>query len=171
MTPNLDPFALAAELSDRLLIDGQLVPALAGRRFPVVNPATGEIVAQAAEADAADVDRAVTAAAAAQKSWRKLHPRERGRLVAECGRLLALHAEEIARLVALETGKALRTESRVEAGVLADVFVFFGGLGGLTVIRPERLTRRILAEMPAYADLVMALDAQRRPQAIRFRAP
>lgn len=35
----------------------------------------------------------------------------------------------------------------------------------------ERLTRRILAEMPAYADLVMALDAQRRPQAIRLRAP
>ncbi len=33
-------------------------------------------------------------------------------------------------LVALETGKALRTESRVEAGVLADVFTFFGGLGG-----------------------------------------
>ena len=43
--------------------------------------------------------------------------------------MLAEHAEELARLIALETGKALRTESRVEAGVVADVFNFFGGLG------------------------------------------
>jgi aldehyde dehydrogenase (NAD+) len=38
--------------------------------------------------------------------------------------------EELARLVALETGKALRTESRVEANNVADIFEFFGGLGG-----------------------------------------
>ena len=43
--------------------------------------------------------------------------------------ILAEHAEELARLIALETGKALRTESRVEASVLADAFTFFGGLG------------------------------------------
>jgi acyl-CoA reductase-like NAD-dependent aldehyde dehydrogenase len=130
MTLNLDPFALAAELSDKLLIDGKLVPALNGRTFDVVNPATGARIATAAEADAEDVDRAVAAAVKAQKAWKKLHPRERGRLVAECGRRLAQHAEEIARLIALETGKALRTDSRVETGVLADVFEFFGGLGG-----------------------------------------
>jgi acyl-CoA reductase-like NAD-dependent aldehyde dehydrogenase len=55
--------------------------------------------------------------------------RERGKSVAECGRILNNHVEELGRLVALETGKALRTESRIEASVLADVFVFFGGLG------------------------------------------
>ena len=47
----------------------------------------------------------------------------------ECGRLLNEHVEEIARLITLETGKAIRTESRVEAGVFADVLVFYGGLG------------------------------------------
>ncbi len=129
-SPNPDPFALARELSGKLLIDGALVPAGSGRTFDVVNPATRERIGLAADADAADVDRAVLAAAKAQKEWKKIHPRERGRLVAECGRRLGEHLEAIARLVSLETGKALRTESRVEAGVLADVFTFFGGLGG-----------------------------------------
>ncbi len=130
LTPNLDPFALAGELSNKLLIDGQLKAAVSGRSFGVVNPATAQTIAEAAEADAEDVDIAVKAASRAQKEWKKVHPRERGRLVGECGRLLNEHIEELARLVALETGKALRTESRVEAGVLADIFVFFGGLGG-----------------------------------------
>jgi acyl-CoA reductase-like NAD-dependent aldehyde dehydrogenase len=128
--PNLNPFALAKELSNTLLIDGKFVPAKSGKVFGIVNPATGETIAEAADAGAADVDIAVQAARSAQKDWKKLHPRERGRLVGECGRALAAHAEEIARLVTLETGKALRTESRVEAGVLSDVFTFFGGLGG-----------------------------------------
>jgi aldehyde dehydrogenase (NAD+) len=130
LQPNLNPFALAKELSNTLLIDGKFQAALSGKVFGIVNPATGETIAEAADAGAADVDLAVVAARRAQKEWRKVHPRERGRLVGECGRLLASHAEEIARLVSLETGKALRTESRVEAGVLADVFTFFGGLGG-----------------------------------------
>ncbi len=130
LTPVLAPHALAKNLSNALLIDGVLCPAAGGRTFPIVNPATGVEIAQAADGDATDVDRAVKAAVTAQKAWAKIHPRERGRLVAECGRKLNEHSEEIARLVALETGKALRTESRVEAGVLADAFTFFGGLGG-----------------------------------------
>jgi aldehyde dehydrogenase (NAD+) len=145
LTANLDPHALARELSGKLLIGGAMVPAANGRTFPNVNPATGEVIGQAAEGTAADVDAAVAAAAKAQRVWTKLPARERGRLVMECGRLLNDHIEELGRLVALETGKALRTESRVEAGVLSDVFVFFGGLGselkGETVpFKPEMLT-------------------------------
>lgn len=125
----VDPKVLAKELSGVLLIDGKLVPAASGAVFDVVNPATGEVIAHAAAADAGDVNRAVEAAARAQKSWGKVLGRERGRLVQEGGRLLIEHQEELAKLVALETGKALRTESRVEASVFADVFTFFGGLG------------------------------------------
>src|SRR5271168_4839054 len=110
--PTLDPFALARELSNTLLIDGKCQPAQSGKVFAIVNPATGATIAEAAQAGAGDVDLAVTAASRAQKHWRTLHPRERGRLVGECGRLLAAHSEEIARLLALESGKALRTESR-----------------------------------------------------------
>ncbi len=127
--PTLDERALARSLSGVHLIDGALVPALSGRTFPVVNPATGEEVATAAEGDAADVDRAVAAAAVAQKAWAKVPARKRGELVGACARALLDHVEELGRLIALETGKALRTESRVEAQVLADIFAFYGGLG------------------------------------------
>ncbi|CAL8981392.1 NAD/NADP-dependent betaine aldehyde dehydrogenase [Rhodoplanes serenus] len=127
--PVTDPHALAAALSGRMLIDGALVPAVSGRTYAVINPATGQTIATAPFGEAADVEAAVASAAAAQKAWAKLPARRRGALVAECGRLLAGRVEELGRLVALETGKALRTESRGEASVLADVFTFFGGLG------------------------------------------
>jgi aldehyde dehydrogenase (NAD+) len=129
LEPMLDPRALARQLANKLLIDGAMVPAVTGKTFAVVNPATQEHVAEAAEGAAADVDVAVKAAARAQKGWAKLAARERGRLVQECGRVLGEHVEELARLITLETGKAIRTESRVEAGVFADVLVFYGGLG------------------------------------------
>jgi aldehyde dehydrogenase (NAD+) len=148
LQPNLDPHALARALSNKLLIDGALRPAVSGRSFAVINPATGATIAEAAEGEAADVDLAVAAAKKAQKAWAKVAARERGRLVGECGRLLNQHSEELGRLIALETGKALRTESRVEASVVADIFTFYGGLGselkGETVpFRPDMLTLTI----------------------------
>jgi acyl-CoA reductase-like NAD-dependent aldehyde dehydrogenase len=144
-TPQTDPFALAQALSGHHLIDGAFVAAASGRTFDVVNPATGAVIGRAAEGDASDVDRAVQAAARAQTEWKRVPARQRGKLVAECGARLAQHADELGRLIALETGKALRTESRVEAGVLADMFVFFGGLGselkGETVpFNPDMMT-------------------------------
>ncbi|MEQ8285369.1 aldehyde dehydrogenase family protein [Thalassospira sp.] len=126
--PILDPTTLAAELSGFHLINGKLVAPKNGKTFDVLNPATGKVIGQAADGDAEDVGIAVAAAKAAQKDWAERPARERGKLVAECGRVLTAHTEELGRLVALESGKALRTESRVEASVLADMFVFFGGL-------------------------------------------
>jgi aldehyde dehydrogenase (NAD+) len=148
LQPMPDPHALARELSNKLMIDGTLRPSLSGRSFAVINPATGAVIAEAAEGAAEDVDLAVSAAKAAQKAWAKTAARERGRLVGECGRLLAAHSEELGRLIALETGKALRTESRVEASVVADIFTYYGGLGselkGETVpFRPDMLTLTI----------------------------
>ncbi len=128
--PSADPFALAKALSGMHFIGGRYVPALSGKTFPVVNPATGIQVAEAAEGDADDVDAAVQDAARAQKAWAKVPARKRGALVYQCAALLRAHQDELGRLIALETGKALRTESRVEAGVVADIFEFFGGLGG-----------------------------------------
>lgn len=128
--PTLDERALARALSGHHLIGGALVPARSGRTFAVVNPASGEEVARAAEGDAADVEATVADAARAQKDWARMPARKRGALVASCAALLTAHIEELGRLIALETGKALRTESRVEAGTVADIFAFFGGLGG-----------------------------------------
>ena len=144
-TPLEDPFSLAEALAGHHLIDGQLTRSYSGDSFAVINPATGRTISSAAAGDADDVDRAVASAKTAQRAWAKRSARERGKLVAECGRRLAAHVEELGRLTALETGKALRTESRVEASVLADVFVYYGGiaseLGGETVpFNPDMLT-------------------------------
>ena len=128
--PTLDQQALATALSGLHFIGGRFVPGRAGKTFAVVNPATGREVACAAEGDAADVDAAVADADAAQKLWAKMPSRKRGALVGQCAALLREHVEELARLIALETGKALRTESRVEAQVVADIFEFYAGLGG-----------------------------------------
>src|SRR5690349_11349638 len=96
IAPNLDPMALAKELSGVHFIGGKKVPAAGGKNFDIISPATREKVAQAAFGTAEDVDRAVKNAAEVQKEWAKKTPRERGRLVMECGRLLAEHAEELA---------------------------------------------------------------------------
>ena len=67
---------------------------------------------------------------ARRRPGRALPARKRGALVAQCGAVLRAHTEELARLITLETGKALRTESRIEAQNVADILEFFGGLGG-----------------------------------------
>src|SRR5689334_14547617 len=66
-------------------------------------------------------------------------------MVAQCGRILNDHVEELAKLITLETGKAIHIESRVEAGVFADILAFYGGLGselkGESVpFKPDALT-------------------------------
>jgi acyl-CoA reductase-like NAD-dependent aldehyde dehydrogenase len=129
-SPSLEPHSLAKAISGFHFIGGRYTPSQSGRRFDVVNPATGEAVAQAADGDAADVEAAVTDAARAQKEWARVPARKRGAMVYQAANLIREHVEELARLVALETGKALRTESRVEANNVADIFEFFGGLGG-----------------------------------------
>lgn len=140
-----DPTALARQLSGLNLVDGQLVPAISKRTFPVVNPATGRHIADAADGDSDDVEHAVGVAVRAQAGWARLPARERGRLLAEAARRLTAHTEEVARLVALETGKALRTESRPEISATADALNFFAGLApelkGETVpLKPGALT-------------------------------
>ena len=97
LSPNLDPRALAGLLSGKHLIDGALVPAASGKTFDVKSPATRETVAKAAFGEKADVDVAVAAAKKAQGAWAKRPARERGKLIAECGRVLSGHVEEIGR--------------------------------------------------------------------------
>ena len=159
LTVNLDPFALAGALSGKHFYAGSFQDGLSGKTFPVVNPATGSEIGAAPFGEEADVNAAVAAAKEAQKAWAKLPARQRGKLVAECGRVLANHVEELGRLIALETGKALRTESRVEAGVLADMFTFFGGLGselkGETVpFHPDMMTMTVREPVGVVAAII-----------------
>jgi acyl-CoA reductase-like NAD-dependent aldehyde dehydrogenase len=114
----------------RMLIDGVWADSALGEVLPVENPARRQIIAEVPRGRAADVDRAVKAAAAAFPGWAKVPPRERGRMLLRIAEALEARAEEIARTIALETGNALRTQARPEARLAADIFRYFGGLGG-----------------------------------------
>ncbi|AKE01108.1 aldehyde dehydrogenase (plasmid) [Rhodococcus erythropolis] len=130
LAPTIRTTALAAaqQLSNQVLINGSLRGTAQSRSFDLHDPATGELICQVADAGVEDVDAAVAAALAAQSAWASRPARERGKIVAEGGRILAEHTDELAALLTLESGKALRTECRGEAGNVADVLQFFGGL-------------------------------------------
>jgi betaine-aldehyde dehydrogenase len=128
-----------AEIKDRphshsvnpkgMLIDGKWVGAVSGAQITVENPAKKRPIAEMPRAAAADVDRAVAAASKALVMWKKMAPRDRGRLLLKIAEDLEARAEEMARTIALETGNALRTQARGEAKMTADIFRYFGGLG------------------------------------------
>jgi acyl-CoA reductase-like NAD-dependent aldehyde dehydrogenase len=114
----------------RMLIDGAWVDSASGSVLDVENPAKRRKIAEIPRGDAADVDRAVQAAARAFPAWSKVPPRERGRSLLRIADALEARAEELARLIALETGNALRTQARPESRLSADIFRYFGGLAG-----------------------------------------
>src|ERR1700760_1989152 len=93
----------------RLLINGEWVEG--SRTFESINPATGEVLAQVAEASPADVDRAVKAARAAfddeSGKWRKMSASERGRLLWKIADLIEQHIDEISELETLDNGKPI----------------------------------------------------------------
>lgn len=107
-------------------IEGDWVDGGAGR-IDVVNPGTGEKLAEQAAADAADVDRAVMAARRVHLSGAlsDLRPVERGRMVQAMGRYLLDHADEIATVLTLEQGKPL-WEARNEIAGAARYFEYYG---------------------------------------------
>ena len=112
-----------------MLINGQWVESSGGEFIPVENPSRkGSIVGEVPRGRAEDVDRAVRAASRAFEEWRRVSARERGKLMIKIGEALEAKANEIARIIALETGNAIRTQSRPEAMLTADIFRYFGGV-------------------------------------------
>ncbi len=111
-----------------LFINNEWRPALSGQRFPVVNPATEEVIADVAAGDAADIDNAVAAARACFESagWRDLSARKRGRLLVKAGDLLESRLEEFARLETAHNGKTL-FESKIELGMTVSTLRYYGG--------------------------------------------
>ncbi|MBI3049335.1 MAG: aldehyde dehydrogenase family protein [Acidobacteria bacterium] len=116
--------------SEKMLIDGRAVDAQDGRVIDVENPAARTVFAQVPRAGEADVGLAVAAAARAFAAWRTVPARERGRLLLRIADAMEAETETIARLVARETGNAIRTQARPEVKSAADVFRYFGGVAG-----------------------------------------
>ncbi|WP_188062391.1 aldehyde dehydrogenase family protein [Sphingobium sp. KCTC 72723] len=88
-----------------MLIGGQRVPALSGKRFETRNPATGDLLTTVAQGGAEDVDRAVKSARAAfEGPWRRMKPVERQRIMLRLADLVEQHFEELAMLDTLDLG-------------------------------------------------------------------
>lgn len=89
------------------LVGGEHVPSRDGRTIAVEDPSTGETIAAIARGDAADMDRAVTAARAAARRTRRTTPADRARALRALAAALDADREEFARLETLDTGKPL----------------------------------------------------------------
>jgi aldehyde dehydrogenase (NAD+) len=93
----------------KLLINNQWVESISGKRFETINPATGEVICDVSEADAADVDKAVEAAKNAfQGEWRKMSATRRGELLYKLADLIEQNIDDLARLETLDNGKTLK---------------------------------------------------------------
>ena len=130
MSIAVSPIQIDSRVSDfiakprKMLIDGKWLNAASGKIFPTYNPATGEVLAQVAEGDRADIDVAVKAARKAFDSgpWSRLTASERGRLVWKLADLLEQHIEEFATLETLDNGKPLTVARAADVSNTARTF-------------------------------------------------
>lgn len=118
----------AARLSNKVVVDGKLTSALTDETFDIINPAWMNVVGSAPRCREADVDRAVAAAKKAFKSWSRVPANERGALAHKLTDIIIENADEIARLEALETGNAFRTQARAQLDISIEVLRTFAGL-------------------------------------------
>ena len=112
-------------------IDGAFVDPAEGRTDAVLNPATGEEIAQAPSSTQADVDRAVAAARAAFDGWMNTTPMERQAALLKLADALEEHGDEIAELEARNAGKPLQAVKDDEIGAMVDNLRFFAGAARL----------------------------------------
>ncbi|SHM65376.1 aldehyde dehydrogenase family protein [Cryptosporangium aurantiacum] len=113
----------------QLLIGGAWVDAASGRTFETLNPSTGTVIAELAEAGPEDVDRAVAAARAAFAGpWRTMKPRGRQRLLWTLADLVQEHYDELRHLEAVDMGAPIgRRRSKPTAAWEAEVLRYFAG--------------------------------------------
>ena len=108
-------------------IDGEFVDPVDGQTEPVLNPATGEVIAQAPMSTAADVDRAVKAARGAFGGWAGSTPGERAGALLKLADAIEEHAEEISELEADNAGKPINAFRDDEIPFMVDNLRFFAG--------------------------------------------
>jgi len=113
----------------KMLINGKWVDAASGKRFPTYNPATGEVLAEIAEGDRKDIDRAVEAARNAFENgpWPRLTPSERGRMIWKLADLIEQNLEEFAELESLDNGKPLTIARVADVPLAVDLLRYMAG--------------------------------------------
>ncbi|MGH3380407.1 MAG: gamma-aminobutyraldehyde dehydrogenase [Actinoallomurus sp.] len=115
----------------RNFVGGERVDAKDGRTSEVIDPSTGEPYEQAPLSGPADVDAAMTAAAAAFEGWRDATPQERSLAVLRIADAVEARAEELVQAECRNTGKPLQLTRDEEIGPMVDEFRFFAGCARL----------------------------------------
>lgn len=147
------------KLENKCVIDGTLCEPNSKETFKVISSATNTIIGQIPECNEQDIEFAIDSATKAQKLWKKIHPRERGRLLQLCAIELEKHKDELTYILTLETSKAIRTESRLEVNNYTDIFHFYAGLGseikGETIpLNPNMLTYTVREPLGIVAGII-----------------
>lgn len=119
--------AAALQFRTKAFIDGQFVDALSGKTFATINPATGEVIAQIAECDTPDIDRAVKAARAAFEDgrWSRMDPSARKSVMLKLADLIRENLVELALLDSLDMGKPVRDAASIDVPGSAHFFQWY----------------------------------------------
>jgi aldehyde dehydrogenase (NAD+) len=112
----------------QLFIGGRFVDGVDGSTIDVIDPHDGSVLAKVALAGAADVDRAVAAAAGAYESWKGTPAAERGRLLLRLADLVEEHGAELALLETRNTGHPIRDSRTLDVPRTAATLRYFGGM-------------------------------------------
>ena len=111
-----------------LFIGGKFVKPSSGKYFDTINPATEEKLASVAEANTADVDRAVKAARSAyEKYWKKMPATERAKYIFRISRMIQEKARELAIIETLDGGKPIRESRDIDIPLVANHFFYYAG--------------------------------------------
>ncbi|MBK8866578.1 MAG: NAD-dependent succinate-semialdehyde dehydrogenase [Dermatophilaceae bacterium] len=154
----IDRQALLDSVPKGLYIDGQWRDSSDGTTLEVDNPATGEVLATIASATPADGMAALDAAVAAQASWAKVPPRERGEILRTAYEKIVERTEEFALLMTLEMGKPL-AEARGEVAYGAEFFRWFSEeavrIHGRYSVAPNGASRLLTMKQPVGPTLMI----------------
>ncbi|MEI2653202.1 MAG: aminobutyraldehyde dehydrogenase [Microthrixaceae bacterium] len=115
---------MATQVQTLNYIGGEFRAARSGAVDEVLDPATGEVIAEVASSDAADAADAVEAASAAFESWRKTTPRERFEMITKLADAIEADLPELKRLESLNVGKPVSIID-FEFDLTVDNFRFF----------------------------------------------
>ena len=111
-----------------LFIDGKFIPPIKGNYFKTINPANEEKLADVAEADNKDVDKAVKAARKAYNNvWSKMDPSERGKYIYRIARLIQERAREFSVIETMDGGKPIRESRDIDIPLVSAHFFYYAG--------------------------------------------
>ncbi len=125
--PESKSSAIIAERYE-LFIDGKFVKPESKKYFDTINPATEGKLSEIAEANAADVDKAVKAARSAyDTTWKKMPAKERGKYIYRIARMIQERARELAVIETLDGGKPIRESRDFDIPIVANHFFYYAG--------------------------------------------